>query len=110
MVKSASEIKTILRRYKSELGKDRVRVTKMLLYGSYARGKARSYSDIDIVVISPDLKRFSPLKRQEYLAVKTMCVDAPLEVIGYTPEEFRKSSNTIFGQILRETAQPVKNI
>ena len=107
MVKSASEIKTILRRYKSELRKDRVRVTKMLLYGSYARGNARSHSDIDVVVVSPDLKRFSMLKRQEYLAVKTMCVDAPLEVIGYTPEEFKKSSQTIFGEIIRQTGKSI---
>ncbi len=103
MVKSASEIKIILRRYKSELRKDRVRVTKMVLYGSYASGKARPHSDIDVVVVSPDLKRFSPLKRQEYLAVKTMCVDAPLEVIGYTPEEFKKSPRTAFGEIIRKT-------
>ena len=107
MVKSASEIKTILRRYKSELSKDRVRVTRMLLYGSYARGKAHPYSDIDVIVISPDLKRFSALKRQEYLAVKTMCVDAPLEVIGYTPEEFKKSSNSIFGEIIRQTGKSI---
>jgi predicted nucleotidyltransferase len=107
MVKSASEIKIILRRYKSELRKDRIRVTKMVLYGSYARGKARPHSDIDVIVISPDLKRFSTLKRQEYLAIKTMDMNAPLEVIGYTPEEFNKSIDTAFGQIIRETGQIV---
>ena len=107
MVKSVSEIKTILKRYRLELGKDRVRVTKMVLYGSYARGEARSYSDIDVILVSPDLKRFSPLKRQEYLAVKTMCVDAPLEVIGYTPEEFKKSADTVFGQIIRQMGQTI---
>ena len=107
MVKKASEIKKILRRYKSVLRKDRVRVTQMFLYGSYAQGKARTYSDIDVIVVSPDLKRYSPLKRQEYLAVKTMSVDAPLEVIGYTPEEFNKSAGTIFGQIIRQTGKSV---
>ena len=107
MVKSVVEIKSILRKYKSELRKDRIRVTKMLLYGSYARGKARSHSDIDVIVISPDLKRFSLLKRQEYLALKTMCVDAPLEVIGYTPQEFKKASHTVFGEVLRQTGKSV---
>ena len=107
MVKNTSEIRTILRRYRSELKKDRVRVSKMFLYGSYANGRARPHSDIDVVVVSSDLKRYSPLKRQEYLAVKTMSVDAPLEVIGYTPEEFERSANTIFGQIIRQTGKPV---
>ncbi len=107
MVKSVAEIRTILKRYKSELRKDRIRVTKMVLYGSYARGKARSHSDIDVIVVSPDLKRYPLLKRQEYLAVKTMCVDAPLEVIGYTPEEFKKATHTVFGQIIHETGKSV---
>jgi predicted nucleotidyltransferase len=107
MVKNASEIKIILKRYKSVLKKDRVRVTKMYLYGSYAKGQAHSHSDIDVIVVSPDLKRYSLLKRQEYLAVKTMSVDAPLEVIGYTPEEFNKSAGTIFGQIIRQTGKSV---
>ena len=107
MVKSVAEIKTILRRYKLELRKDHIRVTKMWLYGSYARGEATSHSDIDVIIISPDLKKYSPLKRQEYLAVKTMCVDAPLEVIGYTPEQFRRSSGTIFGQIIRRTGKSI---
>ena len=107
MVKSLAEIKSILRRYKSELRKDRIRVTKMVLYGSYAHGRPRPYSDVDLIVVSPDLAKYSPLKRQEYLAVKTMCVDAPLEVIGYTPQEFKRSVNTIFGQIIRQTGKPV---
>lgn len=107
MVRSIFEIKSILKRYKSELRKDQIRVTKMLLYGSYARGNARPHSDIDVIVVSPDLKRFPLLKRQEYLAVKTMCVDAPLEVIGYTPEEFKKASHTVFGEILHQTGKSV---
>ena len=108
MVKSRFEIKEILEKYKSELRKDQIRVTKMLLYGSYARGTPRSYSDIDVVVISPDLKKFSLLKRQEYLAIKTMGLDAPLEVIGYTPQEFKKASKSAFGEILRKTGKLVK--
>lgn len=107
MVKSAVEIKSILKRYKFELRKDRIRVTKMLLYGSYARGRARAHSDIDVIIISPDLKKFPLLKRQEYLALKTMCVDAPLEVIGYTPQEFKKASHTVFGEILRQTGKSI---
>lgn len=103
MVRKFSEIKRILRDYKAELRAHGIHVKKMVLYGSYARGNPRSYSDIDVVVISPDLAQFSALKRQEFLAKHTIPVDAPLEVIGYTPEEVNKAKDSIFGQIIRET-------
>lgn len=82
-----------------------IHVTKIILYGSYARGNPKPYSDIDLVIISPDLARFSPLKRQELLAELTMNVDGPLEVIGYTPKEIERSNHTIFGQIIRQTGK-----
>ena len=103
MVRKFSEIKKILRDYKAELKKHGVRVQKMVLYGSYARGNPKSYSDIDVVVISSDLAKFSALKRLEFLAKRTIPVDAPLEVIGYTPAELKKAKDSIFGQIIRET-------
>ena len=106
MVRNLNQVKKILKAYKSELNKHGIRVIKMLLYGSYARGNPKPYSDIDIVVISPDLAKFSALKRQEFLARYTIAVDAPLEVIGYTPKEFSAAGGTIFGQILAETSIP----
>ncbi len=105
MVKSIFEIKKAIKEYKVELKRHNIRATKIILYGSYAKGCAKAYSDIDLVIISPDLVRLTPLKRQELLAELTMNIDAPLEVIGYTPEEFRKSNQTIFGQIIRETGK-----
>jgi len=105
MVKSVSEIRKIVKEYKDELKRHNIRITKMILYGSYAKGHPKPYSDIDLIVVSSDLARFTPLKRQELLAQLTMNIDAPLEVLGYTPKELRGSSHTIFGQIIRETGK-----
>src|SRR3990167_707647 len=105
MVKSILEIKKIAREYENELRRHNIRVVKMILYGSYAKGNPKPYSDIDLIVISPDLARFPSLKRQELLAQWTMNIDAPLEVIGYTPQEFKKANNTIFGQIIQKTGK-----
>ena len=103
MVRTLLEIRRILRDYKAELRAHGIRVKKMVLYGSYARGNPKPYSDIDVVVISSDLAKISALKRQEFLAKHTIPVDAPLEVIGYTPAELNKAKDSIFGQIIRET-------
>lgn len=105
MVKSIPEIKKIVKEYEDELRRHNIRIVKTILYGSYAKGNPKPYSDIDLIVISPDLARFPSLRRQELLAQWTMHIDAPLEVIGYTPEEIKKSRHTIFGQIIRKTGK-----
>ena len=105
MVKSISEIKTIVKKYKDELKRHNIHVTKTILYGSYAKGNPKPYSDIDFIVISPDLVRLPPLRRQELLAELAMNIDAPLEIIGYTPAEIKRSGQTIFGQIIRRTGK-----
>ena len=107
MVKNLFEIKKILRKYRKELRLHDIRVTRMVLYGSYAHGHPKAHSDIDVIIVSPDLCRFHPLKRQELLAKWTMNLDAPLEVLGYTPSEFRSSTDTIFGQIIRKTGKKI---
>lgn len=105
MVKSISEVKKAVNEYRDELKRHNIRITKVILYGSYAKGCPKPYSDIDLIVISKDLARFPLLKRQELLAQLTMNIDAPLEVIGYTPEELEKARDTIFGQIIHKTGK-----
>ena len=109
MVRSLSEIKRIVRDYKKELLRHNIRLSQAILYGSYARGNPKPYSDIDLVVVSPDLAKFPALKRQELLARLTMNIDAPLEILGYTPEELGKSADTIFGQIIQKTGKLLRS-
>ncbi len=49
------EIKNIVLRYREKIEKSGIPVERMILFGSYARGKARTDSDIDICVVSPKL-------------------------------------------------------
>ena len=107
MVKSISEIRDAVKEYKKELKRHNISITRTILYGSYAKGNPKPYSDIDLIVISSDFARIHPLKRQELLAQLTVNIDAPLEILGYTPREFKKSSQTIFGQIIRQTGKKI---
>ena len=38
-----------------ELKRQKIKVAKVIIYGSRVSGKARKYSDIDVAVVSPDL-------------------------------------------------------
>ncbi len=55
-----------------------------ILYSSMARGDNNVWSDIDFLVISDKLPE-NPLKRLEFLYSLT---DTPIEVKGYTKDEF----------------------
>lgn len=53
---SKQELKTLLEQYKKKLESKNIPVTKMYLYGSYAKEKPHEESDIDICIISPAFK------------------------------------------------------
>lgn len=57
-----------------------------ILYGSMARGDNNLWSDIDFLVISDKLPE-NPLKRLEFLY---SFIETPIEVKGYTRNEFLK--------------------
>ncbi len=63
---------------------------KIILFGSRARGHARSDSDFDLLVIKdsdePGYRRDAPL----YLVLAGM--NAPVDLMVYTPEEVREWS------------------
>ena len=70
------------------LKKEGVTVSKLLLYGSYARGTAHKDSDIDVCVISPSFgkdhfgERFSLL----HMAPR---IDARIEPVPFSLKDYR---------------------
>src|SRR3989339_1505973 len=102
MVKNKSQIKNIISQYKSELKKNQINPSKIILYGSYAYGQPNQWSDIDIAIIAKDFGPRSTIERMEFLAQKAAKIDDSLEVLGFTANEFQKSKNGIFRQILAQ--------
>lgn len=93
----AQSIKKILLEYKAVLEKDNFPIKSFILYGSYARGKAKTYSDIDVCVIS---NKFAKNKdhHETYLWRKVLEVDPRIEPIGYHPDDF-KSRDPLVSEI-----------
>ncbi|OGM99123.1 MAG: hypothetical protein A2817_00285 [Candidatus Yanofskybacteria bacterium RIFCSPHIGHO2_01_FULL_39_8b] len=89
------QVSGIISQYIQELEK-KITVTKVILYGSFAYGQPHAGSDIDLVVISPEFAKMKPLERLEFLSLATRFNRAPIEAIGYTPEEFSTAKNYIF--------------
>lgn len=108
MAKRALNLKAIVEQYVKILESQGVHVETVILYGSQAQGTAREDSDVDLVVISPDLARFDFPERLGFLSRATLHVPAPLEVIGYTPDELKgKEDKSIFWDEIRATGKTI---
>ena len=74
-----------------------IKVSKIVVFGSQARGTATEESDIDIVVISEEFKRKNIFKRAnltkdaEIRTIKKFMV--PLDIITMTPEEYENRTS-----------------
>lgn len=72
---------------------DTVHPQKVILFGSRARGDARSNSDIDVLVVTdstePRYKRAIPL----YRALRGVPVPVDTEILVYTPDEVEEWRN-----------------
>ena len=49
---SPSDAKKIAKKYAEALRNNKIAFSNVYLFGSYAKGKAKSYSDIDIAVVT----------------------------------------------------------
>lgn len=102
--KTKSQINRLIKQYVRELKKINIRPKEILLFGSYAKGTAHPYSDIDLLVISDDFRKNKPLNRLEILSKATIPLNAPIETIGYTPSELKKRKNkSIFWEQIKDS-------
>lgn len=106
----AKKIRKIISLYKDSLEK-KISVDKLILFGSWAQGKADEESDIDLIVISSDFKKFSDKERFSILwdaREKPLTRKIDMDILGLTPTEFAKASPlTTLGEI-KETGLEVK--
>lgn len=99
---SQGAIKKLIASFVKDLEFHKIKVDKIVLYGSYASGRPGEFSDVDIAVISPSFKRKTILKIQEELALAAGRYLSIIEPIGFSPEEFDHAGKTTFpGEVKR---------
>lgn len=77
-----------LQEFKKEIRK-RIKIQKMILFGSRASGKPRKESDFDLLIVSSDFKGKDSLVRgREFY--KSWNINYPVDFLCYTPEEFKR--------------------
>jgi predicted nucleotidyltransferase len=105
VAETTPELKRIVKRYRVELQKMGIRPTRILLYGSQAAGTAGEGSDIDLIVISGDWKKYSHRQRLELLGIAAARILEPVQAQGFTPAEIKKKEIMPFWeQVMKEQA------
>ncbi|MEJ5259745.1 MAG: nucleotidyltransferase domain-containing protein [Anaerohalosphaeraceae bacterium] len=72
-----------------------IKPQKIILFGSYASGRQREDSDIDLVVISEDFEGKGYWERIELLSSAIYKVFKPIEAVAMTPQEWQSGKSLI---------------
>jgi len=106
MVASKSQIQKIVNEFVRVLEPD-IKVERVILYGSYARGKPNKWSDIDVAVLSPTFAEMPDLTVIEELARRRIHCDSRLSPFAYTPEQFDNAPPYLFAAEIRRTGKVI---
>lgn len=90
-------IRAFLEKIQPELPIDRA-----YLFGSYATGRNRDYSDIDLAIVTPILNVENSLAINQKIFSRASRYNVDLEPICFSPEEFEKEELPIVLEIKRE--------
>jgi predicted nucleotidyltransferase len=85
----------IISQFKKALESKGIKIDKLILFGSYASGKYREGSDIDLVVISEDFSGKDFWERIEIISDAIYEVFMPIEAVAMTPEEWSSKESLI---------------
>lgn len=80
-------------RFQKSLENKGIKLSKIILYGSYAKGNYSKTSDIDLIVISDNFAERNHWERIEILADAIYEIFAPIEAIAMTTEEWEKGDS-----------------
>ena len=91
------DVLEILSRFKAALESKKVHVQKIILFGSWAKGTANEFSDIDVVIISEAFDGKDLWARAQMLggAQAAHHIIEPLQAMALTPQEWEGKTSTV---------------
>lgn len=81
--------------FRKELMAKGINISRIILYGSCAKGMETDSSDIDVVVISNDFAEKDYWERIDILSDAIYNVFEPIEAVAMTPEEWQKGDSFV---------------
>ena len=79
-----------------------IRITEVILFGSYATGTSHKYSDIDIAVISPDFENKDLRYKADIFCRAKINCSFDVDIHPFTAESLKNARPTNFiGHVLK---------
>lgn len=93
-----NEAKEKARQFIKSLSKTGIKVNKAYLFGSYAIGKAKKDSDIDVCVVSSSFSKdyFAEMVRLRKYSLK---IDSRIEPVPFLPKDLNDKYSTLASEI-----------
>ena len=95
MALSEDQVTKIIRGFITELRRE-IPIKEIILFGSYAQGNPKEYSDIDLAVISNWFEGKPKIENMQYLSRITASYNSLIEALPFTEEEYRNVRQKIF--------------
>ncbi|MFH2046368.1 MAG: nucleotidyltransferase domain-containing protein [Pseudomonadota bacterium] len=89
-----------INRYIALLEQKGIKVSKVILFGSYAKGMAKPDSDIDIAVISSQFGQDS-INEMMFLRKVALEIDSHIEPLPFSPQDLEDRYSTLAQEIKR---------
>ena len=86
-----AEIRGLVLRFVNALTTKGIRVERAVLYGSYAYGRPRKDSDVDLAIVSPDLGR-DRFEERKMLLQLAWRIDPRLEPVPVSSQSYEKDT------------------
>jgi len=92
---SKDKIDGIIKGFIARLSQE-IPVKKIILFGSYAYGNPKEYSDIDLAVISDWFKGKTKIENMQYLSRMAANYNSLIEALPFTEEEYNNLDKRTF--------------
>ncbi len=101
MALSEDQVAIIIRGFITELSQE-IPIKEIILFGSYAQGNPKEYSDIDLAVISDWFKDKPKIENMQYLSRIAAAYNSLIEALPFTEEEYRNlDERSFFASIVK---------
>jgi predicted nucleotidyltransferase len=87
MDKIPESVQKIINQYIQKISRE-IKIEKVILFGSYAKGTTHQYSDVDLAVFSDNFKNNSRIENLKFLILKAMDFDLDLEPQPFTVDDY----------------------
>ncbi|MGH7449845.1 MAG: nucleotidyltransferase domain-containing protein [bacterium] len=101
MAYTKAEAVAIIRNFLKNI-RSAVPIERAYLFGSYATGRNRDYSDIDLAIVTSAVNTKNSLAINQDIFHRAMLYNVDLEPICFSPEEFEQEYLPIVRDIKRE--------